>query len=166
MNFWRSVRQHTAREVSEVEYRIVDRAMRTNDPSTISAAIAAVGNPPSLRMLFYQVERALEKTKQREQKEKRASQKATGKATASEKGTSWWTRLTSSRKTLHDGKDPKVKAIKDKVFFSRLWTAVEPYVVGNLTDSQHRELAAAFRSGRASVVLDALDRSRPAIMKD
>lgn len=156
MNFWRSVRQHTAREVNEAEYRIVDRAMRTNDPSTISAAIAAVGNPPSLRMLSYQAERALEKSRKKDKKSLQG--KALGNAEEKGKVTgSWWSRLTSSRKSSgKSSTDPRVKAIQDKVFFSRLWTAVEPYLAGNLNEHKRRELAAAFHTGRASVVLEAL----------
>jgi hypothetical protein len=146
MNFWRSVRAHTAREINETEYRIVDRAMRSNDPLTISSAITAVGNPPSLRMLSYQAERALEKVRQKDKKDR----KATGK---SKETGSWWSRLTSSRKSPQD---PRVRTVKDKLFFSRLWTAVEPYLAGNLSEPKRRELAAAFHTGRASVVLEAL----------
>jgi hypothetical protein len=170
MNFWRSVRHHTAREVNEAEYRIVDRAMRSNDPSIISAAIAAVGNPPSLRMLSYKVQRALEKSGKALERSGKALEKSRKKDKESHQGKvlektpekgketgSWWSRLTSSRRSSRKSStDPRVKAVQDKVFFSRLWTAVEPYLAGNLNEHKRKELAAAFHTGRASVVLEVL----------
>jgi len=153
---WRFVRGRTAREISDIEYRIIDRAIRTNDPAVILAGIKAVGNPKSLRMIRHQAELAVDKERRKERK----ANGLTGRNQADNSRGSWWSRLTT-RPSRQRGTQATISGIKDKLFFRKLWQAVEPYLTADLNDSKRKELAAAFHSGRADVVLMTLKNFPP-----
>jgi hypothetical protein len=148
---WRFVRGETAREMDDREYRIVDGAMRTNDPKTILASIDAVGNPPSLRMIRHQAQTAVDIQRRKEKKANPSVKKPKD---------SWWSRF---RSPVSKQPAPRqvVTGIKDKLFFRKLWAAVEPYLAADLDASRRKDLAAAFYTGRADVVLQALQQLPP-----
>jgi hypothetical protein len=142
---WQMVKRSTARELSEPEYRIIDQAMESNDPFVMKAAIEAVGDPPTLRMIRQELLKYIAK------KDKQPGNRK-----------SWWTSVRSQFSPLRS-KNPRsgdallpVAAIADRLFFAQLWKAIQGYFAADLDSLQRVNLAAAFHSGQPKTVLQAL----------